>query len=694
MIKCGDLKNIVIMSSHPSFTKSLAILPFRSHQNRETAGALLSDGLAESLAMRLHKVSGLKVTPTGSVRKYLSQEDDSFSLGKLLTVDYILEGYIFPADERTRFTVQLLNVPDRSVLWAAQFDETETDVFLLEDQISARIVQAILPHLELAEKDPITDSVTVQDTGEVEEDEIAQKSGAETLVFQPEKTKTKKTEFRVRLAVLLILSVILGGFLIWRWNSSRESSKNDAETPTLIILPYQNKGANQSDNSLGIGLAETLTGNFGSIKKLFVLSPNAGRDAVKLGFSDSQIERDFNVKYILRGNILHSVENNEIQLYSELINAGDKKVLWSKTFNTSDDDIGDVLPQIFDGVLKTLEIKVTSPEKLEISGKLTKNGLAYELYLVGRYQMATRSHIGLHKAISAFEQALEKDADFALAYTGLADAYALENLYEVPPPPDSYRKAKNYALKALELDENSAQAHASLGNILANGEQNRADAEREFRRAIELNPSYATAHHWFAILLSMMGNHDAALAEIELAKKLDPRSAIITSATGMINFYARRYDQAIINCEKSLSFDPGLVPAHKVMRWIFQAQNNYPRSFSAFQKEKNFSGSGDAPGWLVLEAQVEALSADKSKAQAILNKALSNENVSEEPEAFGYEIALAYAALDNPDKTIEWLEKAAKANSHGINFLEVEPRFDKYRSDERFVNLVKKLRRP
>src|SRR5215212_5183007 len=161
------------MSSQPITTKSLGILPFRFHHEKETnEAAALGEGIADSLATRLYDVEGLEVRPASSVRKVFAQTDDSFAVGKLLQVDYILEGYIFPAKERTRFTVQLLNIPDRSVLWAAQFDEKETDIFQLEDRISDRIVKAILPYLKTGAGEPITDSVSVQDTGEVEAEEV------------------------------------------------------------------------------------------------------------------------------------------------------------------------------------------------------------------------------------------------------------------------------------------------------------------------------------------------------------------------------------------------------------------------------------------------------------------------------------------------------------------------------------------
>lgn len=681
------------MSGNSAVKKSLAILPFRSHHGRSSSDEVLKDGLADALAVRLFGVENLELIPSNSIRQQLAKTNDSFKLGKLLKVDYILEGYIFPVKERTRFTVQLLDVPNRSVLWGAQFDENEPDVFKLEDRISERIAKAILPHLEITEKDPVTDSVPVPDTGEIKE-EVLHKSGAETIIYEPKKSKTKRAENRTRFYVMITLAAILGSFLIWRLLSPpKENLPNGLNAKTLIILPFQNTGTQTSDDTLGIGLAETLTGNLGNVKKLFVLSPNAGRDASRMNISASQIGRDFNVDYLLRGNLQRVGDGGELQIYAELLEAKDEKVLWSENLKVSDGDISNLQSSINVGVLNSLEIQTDSLEKQKISKKLTDNGLAYELYLAGRYQMATRTHGGLHRAISAFTEALNRDPNFALAMVGLGDAYGLENLYEIPAPDDAWTKAKANILQALKLDENLAEAHASLGYILANHERNYAEAEKEFQRAIELNPSYATTYHWYAVMLTMLGKHDAALEKIEIAGRLDPRSAIITSAKGMLFFYARQYEKALEQYQKTfVEIDPGFVPAHKMARWTYQAMGNYPAALAAFQKEKNFSGSTDAPGWLVIEAQVEAMSSDKKKARETLDKALAFDEVSNQPGDFAYEIALAYAGLDEREKTFEWLKKAEESNTHSINFLDVDPRFDKYRNDERFSAIVKKVK--
>lgn len=678
------------MSVSSGAPKLLVILPFRFHPKGKNFDATLGDSLADALAARLIGAEGLTIRPTSSVRHLLSKESDSFSLGKSLEVDYILEGSIFPAKERTRFTVQLLNIPERSVAWGAQFDETETDVFVLEDKVSERVFRAVLPYLETRADQPITDSVPVQNTDEIDVEEISPLEEAQTLPLPPEKTSSKFTN-HFALAAVLILAIILGGFFLWRETSQENKASVSEKMPTILVLPFQNKGGSSVDDSLGMGLAETLTGNLGNIKSLFVLSASAGRDAARSGLPAHQIGRVFETNYLLRGNIQHVGDHEAIKTDVELIDAGSGNILFQKAFEVQGDDIDGLQAQITQAALETLAIKISEPEKQKISKRNTNNGLAYELYLIGRYQMASRSSEGLNRAIAAFSQALEKDANFALAFVGLADAYALKNLYDYPPPIDAYQRAKENVLRALELDENLAEAHATLAYILFYSERNRKESEREFKRAIELNSSYATTHHWFAMTLSAMGRHDEALAEIALAQRLDPRSAIVSTAKGMLHLYARQYREGISECEKSLAIDNGFVPAHKALRWIFQATGNYAGAADAFQKERNFGGSIGSPGWLVIESQVESTGENFEKARAILEKALASDYVKKNPKALAYEIALAYAGLNDHAKTLEWLETAEVIENHSFNFIGVDPRLDKVRNEERFEALIEKL---
>jgi tetratricopeptide (TPR) repeat protein len=342
-------------------------------------------------------------------------------------------------------------------------------------------------------------------------------------------------------------------------------------------------------------------------------------------------------------------------------------------------------------ILSALSLSPTADEARRINKRPTENVFAYELYLIGRFQMINRTPDNLRRAIQIFNQAVERDPNFALPRVGIADCYSLLALYDIPPPPDAYKIAEENAQRALALDPELSEAHASLGYVKFNGDYDFLAAEKEFRRAIELNPSYAPAHHWFALALSGARRHDEALAEIEIAKKLEPTAPAIRTAAGIVLFHARRYEEALVQTAEALKINPAFVPAHKTSRWIYQALGDAEAALAAFQKERSYSGAKDEDlGWLIIQAQVEALARRRVQAAQMLEKALNDRFVLNNPTSYSNEIALAHAALDDRDKALMWLEKAIEAKDHGICFIGVEPRLDKLRNDSRFAALMQR----
>ncbi|HEY7544963.1 MAG TPA: tetratricopeptide repeat protein, partial [Blastocatellia bacterium] len=341
-------------------------------------------------------------------------------------------------------------------------------------------------------------------------------------------------------------------------------------------------------------------------------------------------------------------------------------------------------------VLRALKLELTAVERQQLARIYTENSQAYQLYLVGRYHWGRRNPTSLNQAINYFNQAIAKDQNFALAYAGLADCYALLNLYEIPPPPEAYAKAKENAARAIAIDDSLAEAHASLAYVKFYYDRDWAGAEKEFRRALDLNPSYATAHHWLALELSAMARHEEATDEILKAESLDPRSAIIRSAAGMIYFYARRYDRALEECRRAIEIDPGLVPAHRVMRSIYQATGDYESALAAYEKEHSFSGGDDEPGWAIIRAQIEALK-NREEARGTLKRALAVPNLTRGADFLTYEIALAYSLIGARDEALKWMARAESIKAHSFNFAAVDPRLESVRSDLRFENLVSRL---
>ena len=390
----------------------------------------------------------------------------------------------------------------------------------------------------------------------------------------------------------------------------------------------------------------------------------------------------------MRGRLHKTVDR--IQVTAELLNASENKTVWLETFDESILDFPNLQTEIAGKILKVLTVELSIADRQRINKTYTTDSEAYQLYLVGRYEMRSRRPENLYNAIKTFEKAKAKDPNFVLAYVGLADAYALLNLYDIPPPPDAYKNAKKNALKALEIDETLAEAHASLGYILFYGDWNRTEAEKHFRRAIELNPSYSTAHHWFALALAAMGKADESIEQINLAMQLEPKSAVIHSAAGLVYYYARRYEEALEMCRQSLEIDAGFVPAHKTMRVINEAMGNYAEAIEAYSKERNFAGNTDEsePGWSMITAQVQSVGGKNAEAAANLQKAVSSAVVKENPRGYAFEVAVAYALADDKENAVKWIETAKNAKDHGFNFVKVDPRLDNLRQEPAFKELT------
>ena len=325
----------------------------------------------------------------------------------------------------------------------------------------------------------------------------------------PEKeiVSSRRPPFPRKAAIAGILGILLLGllFLGYRYNyfsfsgrpnsspaTAANQSSTDTQAKTLVILPFTTDFDAENEESFGIGLADSIYKKLGEIKQITAHS-------VKTAIVDDskpprQIAEEFGASYILRGRLHKTIDR--IQVTAELLNAADDKILWLETFDETINDFPNLQVAITEKILKVLTVELSIAERERFNKIYTKNSEAYQLYLVGRYQTASRTQENLQKAIRTFTQARDKDPNFALAYAGLSDAHSLLNIYQIPPPPDAYAKAKENARKALELDDNLAEAHASLGYLLFYGEREFVEAEKHLRQAIDLNPSYPTSYHW------------------------------------------------------------------------------------------------------------------------------------------------------------------------------------------------------
>lgn len=468
-------------------------------------------------------------------------------------------------------------------------------------------------------------------------------------------------------------------------NKNQLVSNQNYQTPTIVVLPF--KAENTSQGNLGTGLADDLTRKLGIIKRLSVIASNSGRIVAEQPIE--QIGKSLNTGFVIRGDF--SKNGNNTLISAEMIETKTGQVIWKENFQSADGNLFALQSKLAEKVWQSLGIEPLPVEREQVFKSHTQNPLAYELYLVGRFQMMNRSPEDLKKAISAFNQSLETDPYFAPAYAGLADSYVLLNLYLIDPPEDSYLKAEEAANKALAIDDSLAEAHTSLGYIKFFNNRDHSGAELEFRRAIQINPSYAQAHHWFALALMALNRPLEAISEAQLSEKLNPRAPITKTAVCMAYYYAKQFEEGLKVCDEALAINESFVPAHKTKRWIYTAMGNYESAIAAYRKEYTYTGGNNEPGWIPVRLQVEALNTKREPLIAELDKNILIDEVKNNPHAYAEEIALAYNLLGEKDKALTWLEKADISKNHKFNFIRAEPRFANLQNEPRFQALVKKL---
>jgi len=488
-------------------------------------------------------------------------------------------------------------------------------------------------------------------------------------------------------AAVIALTLVIAVALFFYFRSRAPRQLTGAAETSVVVLPFKPKVPSETDRLLGVGLADVVTSRLGQIKRLSVRPASASRRYLESDLDPRQIGAELGVEYVISGGLSH--EDDRLSLELQAFGLKENKILWRDTIHVKLTDIATLQNSIALGIHRSLAVGLESPGQTIFAERATENGEAYQLYLAGRYHLGKRSIDGLNEAIKHFDEAIRKDPKFALAYSGRADCYALLQFYAAPPGLNGYQRAKNDALKALDLDDSLAEAHASLAYVKFYLDRDHRGAEASFKRAIDLNPSYATAHHWLAILLSAIRRHDEAIAEIKEAERLDPRSAIIKSASGMIYAYARRFDRALDECRSALELDPALFQAHRIMRWVYQSMGRYEDALAAHRKEMRSRGDVEEE-WPVVLAQLQAIGGKRKEALLSLKHGIAAFSPIREGDYQPLEIAIAYELLGDRERALEWLAKSEAARSTNFNFALVEPRLDSIRSDPRFIELVKK----
>src|SRR5436853_963557 len=443
----------------------------------------------------------------------------------------------------------------------------------------------------------------------------------------------------------------IGLFFLGRYGfRNATSSSSELPTKSIAVLPFDNLSRDPDNAYFAEGVQDEILTRLAKVADLKVISRTSTQRFKSAPSDLREIAKQLGVMNIVEGSVQKA--NDQVRVNVQLINALTDAHLWADTYDRKLNDIFAVESEIAKTIADTLQVKLTGSEKQMIAAQPTTDTTAYELYHKGRSLWERRSGDNIPKAISFYEQAIARDPNYALAYAGLAQAYILVPFYTGVDRFDAYLKAKDAALKALRLDSNLAEAHAALGKVLFFSEIDLAGAMREYKRAIELAPNDATAHHWFGNdTLAALGQFEEAIAEGKRSVELDPLSIVINVDLGETFYYARRYDEAARQMRKALEIDPTSFYAHYNLGIVLQLKGDLPGAIAEYEKAKQL---GDNPLVSAICASAKALAGDKNAALRMLS---DFDELSRHREVVGYCRALLYLSLNNKDEAVRWLEQ-------------------------------------
>jgi TolB-like protein/Tfp pilus assembly protein PilF len=470
-------------------------------------------------------------------------------------------------------------------------------------------------------------------------------------------------------------------------NAAAEPPPTGSAIPekSIAVLPFENLSRDPDNAYFCEGVQDEILTRLAKVADLKVISRTSTQRFKSAPDNLPQIAKQLGVTNILEGSVQKA--NDQVRVNVQLINAMTDAHLWADTYDRNLTDIFSVESEIAKAIAESLQAKLSGSEKTAMSKKPTANPEAYELYLKGRFFWNKRTAADLRKGIEYFNQAIEKDPNYALAYAGLADSYTLLSVFGAASPQDSIPQARAAAEKALELDNTLAEAHASFGRILSGYDYDFERAIAEFGRAIQLNPNYATSYHWISNgPLTARGEFDRAIAEGKRAVELDPLSMIDNADLGQVYFYARRYDEAISQVRKALEIDPHSYLAHYYLGQIYQLQGHLTEAIAEYQKAVELD---DDPEALAFLGQAQARAGQRDEAQKILAR-LTEEAKSRYVSAYSF--ALMFIGLGDKERAIDELERAYREGAaNDIITIRVDPMLDDLHGDPRFEALAEKI---
>ena len=510
-------------------------------------------------------------------------------------------------------------------------------------------------------------------------------------VFQSGAANQRKKAFDKRLFLLPVAAavVILAGFLAYRYLSPVK------QIESIAVMPFVNESGNAETEYLSDGMTETLIVSLSQLPNLSV----KGRSSV-FRYKGKDLEtktlgRELGVQAILYGRVVQRGE--QLTLSLELLDAINENVIWSGKYDRKQVDIVSLQSEIARDVSSRVQTRLSGADAAKVEKGYTANPEAYRLYLQGRFYWNKRNESAIKKSIEYFDQAIALDPSYALAYSGLADSWqVLPSYTDEPPPETAFPNARKAALRALELDPELAEPHATLGVVLHEYDWKFPEAEAEFRRAIELDPNYASARQWYSEYLMNMGRFEESIAEARRAYELEPLSLIINVSLGRTYFVARQYDEAIVQYRKALELDPDFKGANRSLVQVYDAREMYPEAIDQMSRLSLLDGRRPEHVANSTAALHEALEKDNVQGYWRKRLELAQEYRGSQSNETLMVLAQLYANLGNNTQALDLLEDSLASGKHNKTLVRIKtiPGLDPLRSEPRFKELVRKIGLP
>ena len=494
---------------------------------------------------------------------------------------------------------------------------------------------------------------------------------------------------RALLVSSAVLALLLVAALVWKlvevkWRGS--PAVGAASIQSLAVLPLENLTGDPKQDYFADGMCDALITELSQVKKLRVISRTSVMQYKDKHKSPAQIAQELGVDALVEGSVLRS--DDRVRISAELVQPRTGQNLWAHSYERTVTDILALQSDVARDIVTQIQIQLTQPEQERLAKTRTVVPAAYDAYLQGNYYVAKRTGEAVTEAVADYRQAIQLDPTYAPSYAGLAAALTLAADYKDVASSEVLPEAEAAAVKALQLDDNLASAHAVLGQIRAYRLEWPGVLD-EFKRAIELNPGEANSHHWYALALAAAGRNDEAISEMKLAQELDPRSLIINANLSWVLYLAGRYEEAVAQAQKTVAMDPSFAVAHGCLGQAYLAQREYAKALQELQQA--LALSGNETSFKAELGNAYAVAGKKAEALGILHDLLQ---MSSRQYVSPYSIALVYVGLDQKDEAFRWLDKAYDERSVRLINIAVHPRFASLHSDPRFATLVQRIGLP